>query len=959
MKPKTSQAAILWVVLGLGVFFTLAMSPTVKAQNLIWAKKMGGAIAVFGGGDIAADSSGNSYATGIFSDSVTFGAGEPNETTLVSTGLDMFVAKYDSSGALLWAKGSSADTNEDPDFLTNGSWGYRVAVGGSGSSYVTGCFGGSVTFGAGEPNETMLVTTGGFELFGDCVGGVFVAKYDSTGALLWAKEVATATRDSLFLWVSGLAVDGVGNSYVVGQFQDSVTFVPGDLNETTLTTSGQDCFLAKFDTDGALVWAKRVSEAGDDTDLAVDSSGNSYLTSGFYGSTTFGLGDPMETTLTAAGGEFDSDIYVAKYNSTGALVWVKQAGGTAHDTGWSIGVDGAGNSYVTGRFGEDFENGGGGSATFGAGEPNETTLVSASDFGDFFVAKYDSSGALAWAKQLTVNGTTFYLPHIAVHSSGNSYVTGPFGDEDAGGSVTFGPGEVSETTLTSAGSLDIFVAKYASNGLLQWVRRAGGAGFDLSSRIAVDGSNNVHITGAFEGSAVFGPGEPNETTLISTDFENFIAKFAGGGVAPPDTIISSGPAAGTGGATNSSSAQFTFTSEPAGGTFTCSLDGSPFAACTSPKDYTSLAAGSHNFQVRATDAFGNTDPTPANYDWTVDTLAPNTVITFSPAALTNSTSATFQFTSTEAGTFECNLDGGGFTACTTPKTYNGLAEGAHTFQVRAIDAVNNTDPTPASFNWTISAAPDTLINSGPAADGGVTNSTTAIFSFTSTDPSATFACSLDNGVFSACTSPKTYTKLKAGNRIFRVQATTGGATDPTPAIFNWTIDTTAPNTTITSGPPALTNNPQATFTFTSTQAGGGYLCSLDGGPFAPCASPFTTDPLADGKHNFQVKAYDAAGNMDKSAAKAKAWTVDTISPDTTITKAPTNPTTSTSVAFKFASTEKKSTFQCNVDGAGFAICKSGQKYTGLLPGPHNFQVQATDAAGNIDPTPAIFNWTIQ
>jgi hypothetical protein len=283
---------------------------------------------------------------------------------------------------------------------------------------------------------------------------------------------------------------------------------------------------------------------------------------------------------------------------------------------------------------------------------------------------------------------------------------------------------------------------------------------------------------------------------------------------------------------------------------------------------------------------------------------------------------------------------------------------------------------PSSATVTITdndiVAPDTIIDSGPAADGGATNNTTATFVFESPapaissagksiNPSAlaiTFECSLDNAAYTACTSPKTFTKLKVGPHNFKVQATAGGIPDPTPANFDWTIDKTAPNTTITSAPPLLTNNPVATFSYTSTEVGGGFQCSLDGGAFALCASPFVSGPLADGKHNFQVKAFDAAGNMDKSAAKAKAWTVDTTPPNTTITKMPTTPTTSTSAAFKFTS-EKKSTFQCSLDGQPSTLCKTGQKYSGLSTGPHTFQVQATDAAGNVELTPAIFNWTIQ
>ena len=129
-----------------------------------------------------------------------------------------------------------------------------------------------------------------------------------------------------------------------------------------------------------LVWAKRAGAGGASFDqglgIAVDGSGNSYVTGHFVGSATFGPGETNETTLTSAG--FD-DIFVAKYDASGDLVWAKRAGGTSVDQGSGIAVDGAGTSYVTGVFV--------GSATFGAGETNETTLTSAGSF-EISVAKY-------------------------------------------------------------------------------------------------------------------------------------------------------------------------------------------------------------------------------------------------------------------------------------------------------------------------------------------------------------------------------------------------------------------------------------------------------------------------------------------------------------------------------------------------------------------------------------------
>ncbi len=420
----------------------------------------------------------------------------------------------------------------------------------------------------------------------------------------------------------------------------------------------------------------------------------------------------------------------------------------------------------------------------------------------------------------------------------------------------------------------------------------------------------------------------------------------------PDTTITANPPAQT----NSTTASFSFTSTEAGSTFQCSLDGAAFVACTSPQTYASLTNAGHTFQVRATDPTGNTDPTPASFTWTVDTVAPGTTITANPPALTNSSSASFSFTSTQAGsTFQCSLDGAAFLACTSPQSYTSLVDGSHAFQVRATDPAGNTDPTPASFTWTVdTVAPDTTITANPPA---LTNSTSASFSFTSTPTGGTFQCSLDGAAFAACTSPKSYTGLTNGSHTFQVRATDpAGNTDPTPASFTWTVDTVAPTTTITAKPPARTNSTGASFSFTSSEVGSTFQCRLDGGGFATCTSPQTYTNLADGSHTFRVRAKDPAGNTGSAASYT--WTVDTVAPNTTITANPAAQTNSTSASFSFTSTQSGSTFQCSLDGAAFAACTSPKSYTGLTNGSHTFQVQATDNAGNTDPTPASYTWTV-
>ena len=158
---------------------------------------------------------------------------------------------------------------------------------------------------------------------------------------------------------------------------------------------------------------------------------------------------------------------------------------------------------------------------------------------------------------------------------------------------------------------------------------------------------------------------------------------------------------------------FAFTSSEAGSTFECKLDGAAYSACTSPKDYTNLSNGSHTFEVRATDAAGNVDATPASRTFSVnvspppqDTTPPVTSLDSNSGPVEGTTvkqkDATFTFSSNEAGsTFECKLDSGPYSACSSPKRYTGLANGTHTFLVRAKDAAGNTDPTPESRNWTV------------------------------------------------------------------------------------------------------------------------------------------------------------------------------------------------------------------------------------------------------------------
>lgn len=182
------------------------------------------------------------------------------------------------------------------------------------------------------------------------------------------------------------------------------------------------------------------------------------------------------------------------------------------------------------------------------------------------------------------------------------------------------------------------------------------------------------------------------------------------GDAAPDTSITSGPPpVSITGATS-----FTFTATRAGASFACMLDGGAPTPCTSPQDYGNLAPGNHTFTVTATSLAGVSDPTPAGYAWTVDTLAPQTTITSAPSGSVTATSATIDFTSDDpTATFECRLDGAAWHPCSAPATLSGLADGAHGFDVRAT-AIGGTDATPATAAWVVDSTAPTATATTPA-----------------------------------------------------------------------------------------------------------------------------------------------------------------------------------------------------------------------------------------------------
>lgn len=350
--------------------------------NILWAVSGGGSNSTRGLA-IKADGTGNSYVTGYYYGSATFGS-----TTITSAGLqDVFIAKYDPTGVLLWVV-SAGGTLSDI--------GNAITVDNSGNVIVTGEFAGTASFGATKLTSTKNNVN------------VFTTKLDGSGNFLWAVSgVGPHTDRGL-----GVGADPSGNIYVTGQFTDTVTF-----SNTHFTPLYNAIFLIKYNSSGQEQW---FTYAGGGTlnianGIAVDNNSNIYLTGNFTGTLSFFASPTVTLTNKYANG-----IFVAKYNSSGSLVWKTSDGSSSNVTSNAISVDASGNAYIIGNFECRFSS--------YADQYGQGTFNSAGTW-DIFVAEYTTAaGAWQWSRQ--IGGHQDNLGYsIAVDAAGDVYAAGSFNQD--------------------------------------------------------------------------------------------------------------------------------------------------------------------------------------------------------------------------------------------------------------------------------------------------------------------------------------------------------------------------------------------------------------------------------------------------------------------------------------------------------------------------------------------------
>lgn len=400
-----------------------------SAGALIWAKSIG-SIAFEEANSICVDLNGKVYITGAYSGSADFdpGVGVYN---LVPTGgtydRDIFICKLDSLGMFVWAKSIGNASGND--------LGYSLLTDSIGNVYSTGTFYSTADFdtGVGVYNLTA----------GASSADAYICKMDSSGALIWAKNMGDKGRS--------IALDKLGNVYTTGTFWGTADFNPGIGVYNLSSAGGQDIFISKLNSLGLFVWAKSFGGPANDNvySIALDAFGYLYSTGSFYGLTDF---DPGPGSYAIANNCSSDDSFLSKLDTSGAFSWVRQfgrAGYTGSCVGYSVTVAADGSVYTAGRFSGymDFDPGVG---TF--------HVISGGTY-DAFINKLDSLGAFLWVTTIGTAGSS--APNsgnsLTLDKKSNIYLTGSltyWADFDPTPGVSI---------LTSVGGSDVFILKLANN----------------------------------------------------------------------------------------------------------------------------------------------------------------------------------------------------------------------------------------------------------------------------------------------------------------------------------------------------------------------------------------------------------------------------------------------------------------------------------------------------------------
>lgn len=473
---KIMQKLVLILALVVSISFT--KSGACFSQGWAWAKSQGG-LNNDAGRSVCTDPSGNVIvAGGFFAPSMQIGTVTINSLG----GGDIYLAKFDPSGNVIWVQ-------------TIGGTGLDV-VGGvctstNGDIYISGSYD-SPNLTVSTYNLSQASTVGNMD--------IFVAKFNTNGAALWALKYGTTGNER----ATGVNYsNSLGNVLLTGYYS-SPTFTIGAYNMTNTSATGSyDCFVAKFNpTFGTATGAFSLGGANaNDYGYTIRSDASSFYLGGSFSPIT-GSVSSIGVAVSSFGSQ---DVFITKYSNANVFQWVRTGGSSSTSADYFTGmdIDAASNIYLSGAY-------------YGLPLVIGTATLANSGTNDGFIAKYNSAGTFQWANKVGGAGSDFAYD-VAVDANSNAYLTGYF----AGTVVTVG--SYSLTNTTPGTNQDIFVVKYNSAGTPQWVSSATSIGGETAYAIASDAIGNVYITGSYN---IAGPITFGSSTLTSAgNNDSFLSKI--------------------------------------------------------------------------------------------------------------------------------------------------------------------------------------------------------------------------------------------------------------------------------------------------------------------------------------------------------------------------------------------------------------------------------------------------
>jgi DNA-binding beta-propeller fold protein YncE len=706
-----------------------------------------------------------------------------------------------------------------------------------------------------------------------------VSHFDELGNIVgtWGDY---GTGNGEFRTPKGIAVDSLGDVYVADYGNDRIQKFTsaGNLitswtvtNPTGIAVDGSDVVyvagnntVARFDPSGGALTSWAVSNAAG---IAIDGSDDVWVTVGtaikeYDNLGTNTLGTYASGSVSGAQGIAvapSGKVYVAdtsngrvqRFSSAGVseLEWGAYPGDGVPDVPSGIAVDSSDNVYITKKATDTILKFAADGTFLGElsshgntdGKLDDPAALDIGPDGNLYVAdttnqriqKLDTSGG--------------YLAQWGSLGSGDGFVNDPSGiavDPASGNVYVADTGNNRIEEFTAGG---LFVRKWG-----QYGNEDGN--FKSPKGLAIDGSGHVWVADS-----------ANNRIQEFSSTGTFIARFGSSGSADQNMSAPSDVGFDDEGTLwvvdkgHNRIQRFT-----TGGTFLARLGGLSAGLDTAQFSAPLGIAVDSTGRILVTDSINN------RVQVFEDKNGPDTSIAGPPIS-TPSSSASLTMTANEPGaTFTCKLDGGSYALCSSTKNYSGLTEGSHTFYAYATDTLG-FDGNPTTYTWAVDTTPPTAsITVKPSSPTG---STTANFSFTSSEGGVNFLCAKDGTNYSACTSPKSYSNLGAGDHVFHVKAIDAAGNIGSATTYSWTIDTTPPTIVIDSAPSGYVQSTNADISFHSGDPSATFECKLDGGSYASCGSPMGYSGLIAGQHSFYVKATDDLGNVSSPAHIT--WTVDT------------------------------------------------------------------------------------